>query len=78
LRFHLVPARNNALPPILCRALRLLWLLTGNEDVGMLLRLDKGDPSIPRIRRDRAVIFADRLVSNPFSYCQPAVTSGGQ
>jgi 6-phosphogluconolactonase len=48
--------------PIINRAQRILWLVTGNEKVGALLRLRKGDPSIPagRVRQDRAVIFADR------------------
>jgi len=48
--------------PIINRAHRILWLVTGNEKVGTLLRLRKGDPSIPagRVRQDRAVIFADR------------------
>ncbi|SRR6266403_1248006 len=48
--------------PIINRAHRILWLVTGNEKVGPLLRLRKGDPSIPagRVRQDRAVIFADR------------------
>jgi len=48
--------------PIINRAHRILWLVTGNEKVGPLLRLRKGDPSIPagRICQDRAVIFADR------------------
>jgi 6-phosphogluconolactonase len=48
--------------PIINRARRILWLVTGNEKVSMLLRLCKGDPSIPagRICQDRALIFADR------------------
>jgi 6-phosphogluconolactonase len=48
--------------PMINRARRILWLATGNEKAGVLLRLRKGDPSIPagRIRQDRAVIFADR------------------
>jgi 6-phosphogluconolactonase len=48
--------------PIINRARRILWLVTGKEKAGMLLRLRQGDPSIPagRIRQDRAVIFADR------------------
>ena len=48
--------------PIINRAHRILWLVTGNEKVGPLLRLRKGDPSIPagRICPDQAVIFADR------------------
>lgn len=52
--------------PIINRARRILWLVTGNEKVGALLRLHKGDPSIPagRIRQDRAVIFADRAAAD--------------
>lgn len=48
--------------PIINRAHRIMWLVTGNEKVGPLLRLRKGDPSIPagRVRSDEAVIFADR------------------
>jgi len=47
--------------PILNRARRVLWLVTGAEKAGMLGRLQDGDPSIPagRVRRDCAVIFAD-------------------
>ena len=48
--------------PIINRACRVLWLVTGSQKIDMLVRLRKGDPSIPagRIRQDRAVIFADR------------------
>jgi len=48
--------------PIINRARRVLWLVTGSQKIDMLARLRKGDPSIPagRIRQDRAVIFADR------------------
>ena len=51
--------------PIINRARRILWLVTGNEKAGMLLRLRQGDPSIPagRIRQDQAVIFADRAAA---------------
>jgi 6-phosphogluconolactonase len=51
--------------PIINRARRILWLVTGDEKVGALLRLHKGDPSIPagRIRQGRAVIFADRAAA---------------
>jgi 6-phosphogluconolactonase len=51
--------------PIINRARRILWLVTGNEKAGMLLRLSQGDPSIPagRIRQDKAVIFADRAAA---------------
>jgi 6-phosphogluconolactonase len=48
--------------PILHRARRILWLVTGKEKAAALGRLQAGDLSIPagRVRRDRAVIFADR------------------
>jgi len=51
--------------PILNRARRILWLVTGSEKVDMLARLRKSDPAIPagRVRQDRAVIFADRAAA---------------
>ena len=47
--------------PVLNRARRILWLVTGAEKADMLLRLRAGDESIPagRVRRDRALILAD-------------------
>jgi 6-phosphogluconolactonase len=51
--------------PIINRARGILWLVTGNEKAGALLRLRKADPSIPagRILQDRAVIFTDRAAA---------------
>jgi 6-phosphogluconolactonase len=51
--------------PVIDRARRILWLVTGSEKVGALARLRKADPSIPagRVSQDRAVIFADRAAS---------------
>jgi 6-phosphogluconolactonase len=48
--------------PIISRARRVLWLVTGREKAGALVRLRDGDPSIPasRVRQDRALILADR------------------
>jgi len=48
--------------PILNRAAMVLWLVTGEGKAEMLKRLYDGDTSIPagRVRRDRAVILADR------------------
>ncbi|MGA3132409.1 MAG: 6-phosphogluconolactonase [Terracidiphilus sp.] len=48
--------------PILNRARRILWIVTGKEKVEMLRRLYDGDVSIPagRVRRDQAVLLADR------------------
>lgn len=51
--------------PILNRANRVLWLVTGAEKAAMLQRILAADRSIPagRIRQDSAVVFADRLSS---------------
>jgi 6-phosphogluconolactonase len=48
--------------PVINRARRILWLVTGAEKTQMLARLRKGDVSIPagRVRQRSAVIFADR------------------
>ena len=48
--------------PILNRAAMVLWLVTGEGKAEMLKRLYDGDTGIPagRVRRDRAVILADR------------------
>ena len=47
--------------PMLNRSRRILWLVTGAEKAGMLVRLRAGDISIPagRIRQDKALILAD-------------------
>jgi 6-phosphogluconolactonase len=51
--------------PIINRSLRVLWLVTGGEKAGTLVRLRDGDPSIPasRVRQDRALILADRAAA---------------
>lgn len=51
--------------PVINRARRILWLVTGSEKVGALARMRKGDPSMPAgsISQDRAVIFADRAAA---------------
>lgn len=48
--------------PILNRARHILWLVSGNDKAGMLLRLRNGDSSIPagRVRRDAAIVIASR------------------
>jgi len=48
--------------PILNRSRYVLWLVTGGEKAPMLARLYAGDSSIPagRIRRDHALVMADR------------------
>jgi 6-phosphogluconolactonase len=51
--------------PVIDRARRILWLTTGSEKAGMLIRLRKADLSIPagRVCQDRAVVFADRAAA---------------
>jgi 6-phosphogluconolactonase len=51
--------------PMLNRARRVLWVVTGSEKVEMLRRLRDGDTSIPagRIQRDQAVVLADRAAA---------------
>jgi 6-phosphogluconolactonase/glucosamine-6-phosphate isomerase/deaminase len=51
--------------PILNRSRRVLWLVTGSEKAGMLVRLRDGDVSIPagRVRRDRALVLADQAAA---------------
>jgi 6-phosphogluconolactonase len=48
--------------PLLNRARRVLWLMTGKDKVEMLKRLTKADPTIPagRVNQERALVFADR------------------
>ncbi len=51
--------------PVINRARRVLWLVTGNEKADTLLRLRNGDPSVPagRVRQDHGLIFADRAAA---------------
>jgi 6-phosphogluconolactonase len=51
--------------PILNRARRVLWLVTGSEKAGQLVRLCAGDVSIPagRVRQDQALVLADRAAA---------------
>jgi len=51
--------------PILNRARRVLWLVTGNDKVDALARLREADTSIPggKIRRDQAVVLADQAAA---------------
>ena len=48
--------------PILNRARRVLWLVTGNDKVDALARLREADTSIPggKIHRDQGVVLADQ------------------
>ncbi|HNR70515.1 MAG TPA: 6-phosphogluconolactonase [Verrucomicrobiota bacterium] len=47
--------------PILNRARRILWVVTGADKAEMLLRLCEGELTIPasRVRRDRTLVLAD-------------------
>jgi len=51
--------------PMLNRARRILWLVTGADKVNALARLREGDTSIPggRIQQDHAVVLADRAAA---------------
>jgi 6-phosphogluconolactonase len=51
--------------PILNRARRILWVVTGIEKVAMLRRLRDGDASIPagRVEREQALLLADRAAA---------------
>jgi 6-phosphogluconolactonase len=52
--------------PTLNRARRILWLVTGSEKAGPLVRLRAADPSIPagRVHQDRALVLADRAAAS--------------
>lgn len=56
--------------PLLNRARRRLWLVTGSEKADMLVRLRDGDQSIPagRIRRTNALVLADREAASQLAY----------
>ena len=51
--------------PLVNRARRILWLVTGGEKAEALLRLRDGDRSIPasRVRRGSALVVADRAAA---------------
>jgi 6-phosphogluconolactonase len=51
--------------PILNRARRILWLVTGDDKCGPLLQLRDGDESIPagRVSDMRAMVLADRAAA---------------
>ena len=48
--------------PVLNRARRIVWLVTGRDKAEMVVRLSEGDRSIPasRVRQDAAVVLTDR------------------
>ncbi len=51
--------------PVINRARRILWVVTGNEKIEMLRRLLDGDESIPggRVSRTQALVLADRAAA---------------
>jgi 6-phosphogluconolactonase len=51
--------------PVLNRARRVLWLVTGADKAGMLTRLLAADPSIPsgRVKQERALVLADQAAA---------------
>jgi 6-phosphogluconolactonase len=48
--------------PVLDRARRVLWVVTGSEKAAMLERLQAGDRTIPagRVQQERAIVISDR------------------
>ena len=55
--------------PVLNDARNVLWVVTGSDKAEMLRRLYEGDPSNPagRVRRDAAVVLADRAAAERLS-----------
>ena len=51
--------------PVLTRARRVLWVVTGEEKAAMLARLARADSGIPagRVSQDRALVLADRAAA---------------
>ena len=51
--------------PILNRARRILWLVTGGDKAEPLVRIHAGDALIPagRVRQDRGLVLADRAAA---------------
>jgi 6-phosphogluconolactonase len=47
--------------PLINRARRILWVVTGSDKAGPFLRLRNGDRAIPagRVRQDDAIVLAD-------------------
>ncbi len=65
--------------PVLNRARRILWLVTGAEKADMLLRLQAGDKSIPagRVRQDHALVLADQEAASQLDVNRSATHTAG-
>src|SRR5438067_9999717 len=52
--------------PIINRCRRILWVVTGSDKAGPLVRLRAADDSIPagRVRQDQALVLADRAAAS--------------
>lgn len=61
--------------PVLNRARRVLWVVTGGEKVEMLGRLLDGDETIPagRVRREQALLLADREAAGRLASAQALI-----
>ena len=59
--------------PVINRARRVLWLITGEDKAAMLVRMRRGDPAIPagRVRQDHAIVFADRAAAQQLEPAGP-------
>jgi 6-phosphogluconolactonase len=59
--------------PMLNRSRKILWVATGAEKMGMIVRLRDGDVTIPagRIRQDNALLIADRPAAEPHGTGRP-------
>jgi 6-phosphogluconolactonase len=51
--------------PVINRARRILWLVTGDEKIPMLKRLLAGDQTIPggRVHQEQAIVLADKAAT---------------
>jgi 6-phosphogluconolactonase len=66
--------------PILNRARRVVWLVTGREKADVLARLHDGDRSIPagRVRHEAAVVLADQDAAAAVGRARPDADGTGR
>jgi 6-phosphogluconolactonase len=64
-RFYQGRARMTLTYPVINRARKILWMVTGSEKARALGQLLNADTSIPggRIRRDNALVLADQAAA---------------